>query len=72
MKLVLFVALFAVVGPTFTLPDGGGSDGCGLGSEVTQKKSLLATTTRGTTNGTIPPAFGMTSGTIGCDQLRSP
>ncbi|MGZ3705003.1 MAG: DUF3015 family protein, partial [Bdellovibrionota bacterium] len=68
MKLVMmFVALFAMVGPAFA-SDGGGSDGCGLGWQVTQKKSFLATTTRGTTNGVVPPTFGMTSGTIGCDQ----
>jgi hypothetical protein len=47
---------------------GGGSDGCGLGWQVTQKRSLIATTTRGTTNAVVPPGFGMTSGTIGCDQ----
>ncbi len=68
MKLVLmFVAMFAVVAPVFAA-DGGGSDGCGLGWQVTNKKSMLATTTRGTTNAFVPPTFGMTSGTIGCDQ----
>ena len=46
----------------------GGTDSCGLGWQVTDKKSFLATTTRGTTNGFIPPTFGMTSGTIGCEQ----
>lgn len=46
----------------------GGSDSCGLGWEVTDKKTFSATTTRGTTNATIPPTFGMTTGTIGCDQ----
>ena len=44
------------------------SDGCGLGWQVTQKKSFSATTTRATTNATVPPTFGMTSGTIGCAQ----
>lgn len=43
-------------------------DGCGLGWQVTQKRSFLATTTRGTTNAFVPPTFGMTSGTIGCAQ----
>lgn len=43
-------------------------DGCGLGWQVTQKRTMLATTTRGTTNGFVPPTFGMTSGTIGCEQ----
>lgn len=47
---------------------GGGSDGCGLGWEITNKKSLVATTTRATTNAVVPPTFGMTTGTIGCDQ----
>jgi len=47
---------------------GGGSDGCGLGWQVTEQKTMLGTTTRGTTNGFVPPTFGMTSGTIGCDQ----
>ena len=44
------------------------SDGCGLGWQVTAKKSFLGTTTRGTTNAFVPPTFGMTSGTIGCEQ----
>lgn len=43
-------------------------DGCGLGWQITQKRTMLATTTRGTTNGFVPPTFGMTSGTIGCEQ----
>ncbi|MFM8315218.1 MAG: DUF3015 family protein [Deltaproteobacteria bacterium] len=45
-----------------------GTDSCGLGWQVTQKKSFLATTTRGTTNAFVPPTFGMTFGTIGCDK----
>lgn len=44
------------------------SDGCGLGWEITQKTSFLATTTRSTTNVFVPPTFGMTSGTLGCSQ----
>ncbi len=44
------------------------SNGCGLGWEVTDKKTMSATTTRTTTNMTIPNTFGMTSGTIGCEQ----
>lgn len=47
---------------------GGGSDGCGLGWQVTDKRTMIGTTTRGTTNAVIPPTFGMTSGTIGCEQ----
>ena len=44
------------------------SDGCGLGWQVTNKKTMVATTTRATTNNFVPPAFGMTSGTLGCEQ----
>ena len=44
-----------------------GTDGCGLGWQVTQEKTMMATSTRGTTNGVVPPTFGMTSGTLGCD-----
>lgn len=43
-------------------------DGCGLGWQVTQKRTMIATTTRQTTNAFVPPTFGMTSGTIGCEQ----
>ncbi len=48
-----------------SIPD---SDSCGLGWQVTQKKTLSATTTRGTTNIFVPPTFGMTTGTMGCAQ----
>lgn len=44
-------------------------DGCGLGWEVTDKETYLGTTTRMTTNMTVPPTFGMTTGTLGCKQL---
>lgn len=44
------------------------TDGCGLGWQVTSKKTIAASLTRGTTNGVIPPSFGMTSGTLGCAQ----
>lgn len=44
------------------------SNGCGLGWAVTKKKSMLATTTRGSTNSIIPNTFGMTSGTSHCDS----
>lgn len=46
----------------------GGTDSCGLGWKVTDKKSLMATCTRGTTNGVVPPTSGMTTGTIGCEK----
>jgi hypothetical protein len=45
-----------------------GTDGCGLGWQVTEKKTLSATTTRGTTNSVLPPTYSMTSGTSGCDS----
>lgn len=44
-------------------------DGCGLGWEVTDKATFLGTTTRATTNAFVPPTFGMTTGTLGCEQL---
>ena len=44
------------------------SDGCGLGWMVTKRTSLMATSTRATTNYFVPPTFGMTSGTLGCAQ----
>lgn len=64
----LLLALGLMLSVSAHAADGGGSDGCGLGWQVTQKKSLVGTTTRGTTNGIVPPTFGMTTGTIGCDQ----
>ena len=45
-----------------------GTDGCGLGWQVTQKKTMLGTSIRGTTNAFVPPTFGMTSGTMGCEK----
>lgn len=44
------------------------SSGCGLGWAVTKKVTLSGTTTRNTTHSTLPPTFGMTSGTSGCAQ----
>jgi hypothetical protein len=44
-------------------------DGCGLGWQVTESRTMIGTTTRGSTNYFVPPSFGMTSGTIGCDQI---
>jgi hypothetical protein len=44
-----------------------GSDSCGLGWQVTDKRTFLGTTTRGTTDSFLTP-FGMTSGTWGCEQ----
>jgi hypothetical protein len=48
------------------IPDG---DSCGLGWKVTDKRTLSAVITRGTTNVFVPPTFGMTSGTVGCKQI---
>ena len=73
------IFLFALIGPfvssTFaqttkakTGTNKTGTDGCGLGWQVTEKKTLSATTTRGTTNSVLPPTYSMTSGTSGCDQ----
>lgn len=45
------------------------ADGCGLGWEITDKMTFLATTTRQITNAFVPPTFGMTTGTLGCTQL---
>lgn len=45
-----------------------GSDSCGLGWEITQRKTLFGTWTRATTNSFLPSSFSMTSGTSGCDQ----
>lgn len=45
-------------------------DGCGLGWQVTQSRTMIGTTTRGTTNMTVPASFGMTSGTLGCEKIE--
>lgn len=45
-----------------------GSDACGLGWQVTDKRTLLATVIRGTTNSVVSYGFGMTSGTMGCEK----
>ena len=44
-------------------------DGCGLGWQVTESRTMMGTTTRGTTNMTVPASFGMTSGTMGCEKI---
>ena len=69
MKIILglFVFLLAAA-PIAQAAAPGGSDMCGLGWEITKKKSFLATSTRSTTNAFVPPTFGMTTGTIGCDK----
>lgn len=65
----LFALLALLLSPSFAQAAApGGSDFCGLGWQVTNKKSFLATLTRSTTNVVVPPTFGMTTGTIGCDR----
>ncbi len=64
-KYVLIASLVLGSAAAFAEND---SDSCGLGWQVTKKKTFSATTTRGTTNSVVPPTFGMTSGTIGCAQ----
>ncbi len=67
MKLMLVVCAVMLTVPAFASSPGG-SDACGLGWEVTKSKTMIATTTRATTNYFIPYTFGMTTGTMGCDQ----
>ncbi len=66
MKLVL---ILAALGLSFAATAADTLDGCGLGWQVNDKKTYTATTTRGTTNAFVPPTFGMTTGTMGCDKL---
>lgn len=46
----------------------GGSDSCGLSWQVVKSKTIVGTSTRGTTNGVLNPSWSMTSGTSGCDK----
>lgn len=66
MKALIILATLAFASVGFAADT---LDGCGLGWQVTAKKTYTATTTRGTTNAFIPPVFGMTTGTMGCDKL---
>lgn len=50
------------------LSPNGGSDECGLGWQVTKNKTLMGTSTRGTTNVYLSPTWSMTSGTSGCEK----
>lgn len=69
MKKLLWTLILVSLMPLYVFASApGGSDSCGLGWQVTEKKTWIGTTTRGTTNSFVPPTFGMTSGTIGCDQ----
>lgn len=64
-----FVILALVACAPFVSQARDAMDGCGLGWEVTDSETMIGTTTRGTTNVFVPPAFGMTTGTLGCKQL---
>ena len=67
MRILLLAALVLALPAISNARDS--MDGCGLGWEVTDSETMIATTTRGTTNMVVPPAFGMTTGTLGCKQL---
>lgn len=67
MKKLAIIALFTAV--SFVSQARDTMDGCGLGWEVTSDETMIATTTRATTNSVVPPTFGMTTGTLGCKQL---
>lgn len=66
MKMLLVIATVLFSFNTFARDS---FDGCGLGWEVTQDKTMIATTTRNTTNAFVPPTFGMTTGTLGCEKF---
>ena len=68
MKILISATLIFACSSLALASSPGGSDSCGLGWEVTQKKTFAATSTRATTNYVVPSTFGMTSGTIGCDS----
>ena len=68
MKRSLIFLTFCILSFSASAMHSAGSDSCGLGWAVTKEKTLSATSTRGTTNGFLPPTLGMTSGTIGCDK----
>ena len=65
MKKLFLLALIAAT-PSSAAWAADTSNGCGLGWHVTQSTTLSATTTRGTTNSTLPSTFSMTSGSSGC------
>ncbi|MEK6556314.1 MAG: DUF3015 family protein [Bdellovibrionota bacterium] len=70
MKKFFAVLALVTVGASMAHAGNGnsGGDGCGLGWQIFDKKTLVGTFIRGTTNSVVPPSFGMTTGTIGCDQ----
>ncbi len=67
MKMIAIIAALVLTSLNASARDS--FDGCGLGWEITQDKTMIATTTRGTTNAFVPPTFGMTTGTLGCDKF---
>lgn len=67
MKKLIMLSVLALSSISFAADK---LDGCGLGWQVTAKKTYTGTFTRATTNAFVPPTFGMTTGTLGCDQLE--
>lgn len=65
-----FALFFVVLASVVTAQARSTFDSCGLGWDVTDKKTVLATSTRGTTNSFVPPTFGMTTGTLGCEKFQ--
>lgn len=63
------LVLFAIIALSTSANARDTFDGCGLGWEVTDQKTMIATTTRATTNAFVPPTFGMTTGTLGCNKF---
>ena len=69
-NIFILVSSLLISSLAFANPSPSKSDGCGLGWQVMDGHTILATTVRGTTNAFVPPTFGMTSGTIGCEKLE--
>jgi hypothetical protein len=66
MKKIVFGLLMLVGAFPLAANAADSSNGCGLGWSVNSSTSFIGTSTRNTTNVTVPPTFGMTSGTSGC------
>lgn len=70
----LFVLLSLVISATTFAghpnkePGSDGSSGCGLGWEVSKKKSLVSSWVRAMTNSTASQSIAMTMGTSGCEK----
>jgi hypothetical protein len=66
VRAVVAVLAFTFVSSAFA---DDGSSGCGLGWQVTKRKSLVSSSVRATTNGLFyNNTLGMTSGTSGCEK----